>query len=79
MEDNSIKETIIPVYSHVSENCKKKIRDISQNISFVNLQKPIIRKIDEIWGKEIFGELAGEKTEEARRLLSYLVGMRKPK
>ena len=79
MEVNSIKETIIPVYSHVSENCKKKIRDISQNISFVNLQKPIIRKIDEIWGEEIFGELAGEKTEEARRLLSYLVGMRKPK
>lgn len=78
MEVNSIKETIMPIYSRVSEGCKKKIRSISQGITFINLQKPIIREIDKIWGEEIFGELAEEKTEEARKLLTYLVGMRKP-
>lgn len=79
MEVNSIKETIIPRYSHISERCKKKIYSIKHEISFLDLQKPTIREIDEIWGEEVFGELAKKKTEEARSLLSYLVGMRKPK
>lgn len=79
MEVNSIKETIVPIYDHVSDECRKRIYDIRNDISFVNLLNPKIRKIDEIWGEEIFGDSAKEKTEEARKLLSYLVGMRKPK
>ena len=72
MEINDIMLTFIPKFECVSEETYKKLELNINYIQFLDLQKPEIRKVDEIWANELFGKFANEKLLQAEKLLAYL-------
>ena len=73
MEVTDIMNTLVPKMESISEETYNKIKKELKNVSFLDLNNPVIRDIDLIWAEELFGSgSAMEKTEEARDLLEYL-------
>ena len=78
MEKKDILTTLIPDLSKASDNLVKAIKAEKDNITFLDLQNPVIREIDRIWAKELFGKDADTILDEAVRLLEYLARKRNP-
>jgi len=49
-----------------------------ENIEFLDLQSPKIRKIDKIWAEELFGEQSQIYLEKAKNLLQHSATRRNP-
>ena len=78
MEKKDILTTLIPDLSKVSDDLVKAVKAEKDNITFLDLQNPVIRKIDRMWAKELFGNDADTILDEAVRLLEYLARKRNP-
>lgn len=78
MEKKDILTTLIPDLSKVSDDLVKAVKAEKDNITFLDLQNPVIRKTDRMWAKELFGNDADTILDEAVRLLEYLARKRNP-
>lgn len=76
MEIGDIAQTYVPSTKIVDERTYHKLCDIAPTIEFLDLQAPVIREVDRIWAKYLFGDKAAEKLEEAQKLLGYLASRR---
>lgn len=78
MERAEILNTVIPDVSVLDDEQFTRILNEYRTIQFLNLQKPTIRKIDEIWGQILFGSDGPNKVIEACNLLKSLARHRNP-
>lgn len=78
MEIADIGLTFIPKLENVSALTYSALENELNNIVFLDLQSPLIRNVDLIWARELFGDAALEKAEEAKRLLGYISTRRNP-
>lgn len=78
MEKPEILNTVIPDVSTLNDEQYKEIFNEYRKIKFLNLQKPNIRKIDEIWAQILFGSEATNRLREACGLLKSLARYRNP-
>ena len=78
MEKKDILTTLIPDLSSLSDELIKAVKAEKDNITFLDLQSPTIRKIDRIWAMELFGDEADTILDEAVRLLEFLARKRNP-
>ncbi len=69
--ESSTRETI-------STKTYMKILAELENIEFLDLQSPKIRKIDKIWAEELFGEQSQIYLEKAKNLLQHSATRRNP-
>lgn len=76
MEVSDIQKTYIPILEDVTQQTMIALLDEYKSIEFLNLAAPQIRKVDQIWANELFGENADNILENARRMLEYLVNRR---
>ncbi len=77
-EVKDVKLSHVPKAAAVSAAQYKKIHATAPTIAFLDLNKPVKRKIDEIWAEILFGDEAEEKTQDAIRLLKFLANRRNP-
>lgn len=75
-EVGDIITTHVPVFADISPSEIQKIQDEVSNIRFLDLNKPSISKMDEIWAEILFGADAGTCLEDACRLLRFLANRR---
>lgn len=68
--------THIPKYNSLTQSEINEIIAELPNISFKDLNNPIIAHIDEIWAKILFGRDAATRLNEASRLLMFLANRR---
>lgn len=71
MEVRDIAQTVVPVFENITDRTYDRLKEVANNIEFLDLQEPIVRDVDMIWAEELFGEEAEQRTSEARRLLEY--------
>lgn len=76
MEVRDISQTMVPDFNSTTDYTYERLKDIAVDIEFLDLQNPRIRDVDLIWAKELFGEDAETKADEARRLLEYTANRR---
>lgn len=77
-EVKDVRLSHVPNPGAVSTAEYKKIHDAAAGITFLDLNKPIKREIDEIWAEILFRNEAEEKTQDALRLLRFLANRRNP-
>lgn len=75
-EEADIERTLIPDPSIVDPQTFKAIEGAFSNIQFLDLMKPIVRDIDNIWASYLFGSRASELTENARNILELMARRR---
>lgn len=75
-EVGDIITTHVPMFADISPSEIQKIQDEVSNIRFLDLNKPSISKMDEIWAEILFGADAGTCLEDACRLLRFLANRR---
>lgn len=73
MEVADISCTLVPDFDNLSQDIILKLEEEKDNISFLKLNHPKIRKVDRIWAEELFGEEAEVRLQEAANLLQYQV------
>lgn len=78
MEVGDIEETFIPILSKITYEQRTEILEESQNINFLVLNSPKIRKTDRIWANILFEQESDVRLTEARRLLEFLANTRNP-
>lgn len=76
MEISDINHTFIPKTEQISNETVELLENEKNNISFVNLKNPQIRKVDEIWANELFGINSEDVLIKAQRLLDFIVNRR---
>jgi type I restriction-modification system DNA methylase subunit len=76
MEVADIESTYVPKVEMLTDAEKRDILDELPNIEFFKLNKPIVRNIDLIWSKILYGKDADKKIDEAKRLLEFLANTR---
>ena len=77
-EVKDVKLSHVPIAEAVSAKQYKKIHAAVPKITFLDLNKPIKREIDEIWARILFEDKAEEVLEDAIRLLKFLANRRNP-
>lgn len=77
-EVKDVKLTHVPRAAAVSAAEYMRIHAAVPGITFLDLNKPVKREIDEIWAEILFGDEAEEKTNDAIRLLRFLANRRNP-
>lgn len=75
-ETYNIKRVRLPRINQLSNDQKIRIRNCLNEISFLNLNNPQIRELDNIWAKILFGDAWGEKLNETTLLLSLIANER---
>jgi predicted RNA methylase len=78
MEVMDIETTYIPVLANLSLEQKTRIITEAQNLKFLILNKPEIRKTDKIWAEILFCNDADKRLSEAKRLLAFFANARNP-
>lgn len=78
LELQDVKTTHVPVCSKLSRSEIDAINAEIPNISFLDLNNPDIRVIDEIWANILFGTDAATALVDAQRLLMFLANRRNP-
>lgn len=78
MEITDICKTFVPRLDLIPQSFVEEIINIKENIKFLNLKNPQIRKIDKKWANLIYGDDAQEKLEQAQVLLIFLANKRNP-
>lgn len=76
MEVGDINLTLIPDFDIVPAEKLALLEAEKNTLTFVDLQNPEIRNVDEIWAEILFGENATEILEQATRLLGFLANLR---
>ncbi|MDR0949474.1 MAG: N-6 DNA methylase [Lachnospiraceae bacterium] len=78
MEVKDIQNTYVPTLCEISKETLDVLTKIYTDITFLDLRKPMIRKVDEVWASELFKDQAQDKLKEAQKNLAYVVNQRNP-
>lgn len=78
MEVRDIETTLIPIFTELTNNEKSEILAQIADIEFLSLNTSVVRDVDLLWGRILFGNASEEKANEARRLLDFVANMRNP-
>ena len=78
LELGDAKKTHVPDINVLTPDEKSEILAEVPNIRFLELNRPVIREIDRIWARILFGKGASDQLKEAQRLLRFLLNRRNP-
>ena len=78
LELGDAKKTHVPDINVLTPDEKSEILAEVPNIRFLELNRPVIREIDRIWARILFGKEASDQLKEAQRLLRFLLNRRNP-
>lgn len=78
-EISDVITTHVPAVSKINALDILKIRSEVPNIRFLDLNNPVINKMDEMWAEILFGSKAKQYIDEAQRLLRFLANRRNKK
>lgn len=78
LELQDVLTTHAPICNMLSKDEISAITNELSNITFLDLNNPVIRNIDRIWAKILFGTNANSVLDDATRLLRFLANRRNP-
>ena len=78
IEINDLMHTHIPNLSCLTKKDRQNIIRALENISFLELNNPVVRDIDRVWARILYGDESEEVLEQAKTLLHFLVNRRNP-
>jgi hypothetical protein len=78
MEVADIEATFIPDFECLTKEDIASLISEIHHVDFLSLNAPVVRRIDSIWAKILFGSDAETLLQDARRLLDFLANLRNP-